>query len=413
MYSKIFLIFLIAIFTSCSLSTKEKEMPKNQLALNGCLADSGKLLENYFSGKSKPEEISYLGDCLESSLVMFSQHTTGKNREYYTPRELANFLEFYFFKNIAIPANLIQEAMVLKNALIGGGTEKITKEEITKTIRLMRVFQQVAMGVRKLFPLSKFGETRAKVSDAEFDAEMKQIKVTAMNLAGALTNNLNDYSFEHLATFVDELNTYLYGKDKNRSSLLDNSSKILTYLNISKPVLFSNQNANFNNADWNLFLRFLPRVSILTLHTIRFLENSDKFYLGYRVERSSKIASHFFSLLKDIIDTKPDQRIAFQTVDDVFIKLAQKKLLPIPEHVVANYLNPLLKKLIAGDANPESGITAASVDKFYSYIQFWAEGASVINQSYALAQNNNDSHLTLLEKMKLPSDQLTVFGCLS
>ena len=63
---------------------------------------------------------------------MFSTSTRGANPTYYTSRELREFLQTFFLGDIQVSDRLLTEVFRLKQVLIGGDIDKLTRAEIVQ-----------------------------------------------------------------------------------------------------------------------------------------------------------------------------------------------------------------------------------------------------------------------------------------
>ncbi|RYZ66797.1 MAG: hypothetical protein EOP05_18605, partial [Proteobacteria bacterium] len=126
----------VSTLSSCSVSTNDGGDGQGPLKLTlpqtDCLARAFPVVQSYFQGTSNVSEVGEAFNCASEAVTMFTANTQGANPDYYTPKEIRSFLEQFFLGDIKISDSLLSEAMRLKQVLLGGAIDKITRQELAQ-----------------------------------------------------------------------------------------------------------------------------------------------------------------------------------------------------------------------------------------------------------------------------------------
>lgn len=149
---------LVAVTVAgCGIKIGEKnnrEVKVAEIKGTSCLKPSLAQLKKFVAGTASDEDLSESLECLQKVLLTFKENIRGKDVNSYTPEEIGTFLTQNFLKDsdFQLTPELMSEVLKFKAMLLGGDTEKVTKEEI---IRLTDVFARYKPELQKLNPHMK------------------------------------------------------------------------------------------------------------------------------------------------------------------------------------------------------------------------------------------------------------------
>ncbi|RYZ97356.1 MAG: hypothetical protein EOP11_22145, partial [Proteobacteria bacterium] len=208
-FNRVLLSCLLALIftlnTACSLRVGE-ELEQTKITVNpakeGCLANAGSILDRYFEGKIEEPELVAFWDCTEKAFTMFVQNTKGGAGDRYAPSELGAFLSKYFLEGKKIDPKLLAETMVLKQGLVGGSAETLSRAELEQILSLLRTVRLQSVKLRQFMPITassfrerNFSADQFELALATFESSMGAIGKDLQNVQGA-------YTMDHAAAFL-------------------------------------------------------------------------------------------------------------------------------------------------------------------------------------------------------------------
>ena len=161
---------------------------------SGCLAGYDEKLFRYFSGSSNDQEMAAFFDCVNEAFRTFGLFTRGRNADRFEASELQGFLERYFLKTQKIPAGLMRELFLLKQALIGGSETSVSRAELDLTRERMKILKTEALRLLPYMPLR--AHKTDKMSASELDLATDATSLAAKNLGAMLASTTGRYTFE-------------------------------------------------------------------------------------------------------------------------------------------------------------------------------------------------------------------------
>ncbi len=135
---------LLLVSTSCSYFFKDEPKKSNVYELSfseksgvSCVKDNGKLLREYFNIQRDDSEMATelvkMKKCLKDAVTLFVEHTQGAKKGAYTPQEIHDFLVLAF-DSYEYSIQFMEEAFLLKQSLLGGDVETVSKEDVRKLL---------------------------------------------------------------------------------------------------------------------------------------------------------------------------------------------------------------------------------------------------------------------------------------
>jgi hypothetical protein len=96
---------------SCTVATQDSVNPTNSFKVTGpemnCMQRAAPVIQQFFEGTAKPEDLADAWDCAGQSLEMFTNFTRGQDRDTYQAKEIRSFFETYFLGDIKITDGML------------------------------------------------------------------------------------------------------------------------------------------------------------------------------------------------------------------------------------------------------------------------------------------------------------------
>lgn len=144
---------IAAVISGCQLNTQESAEPPLPFKLGGatanCFTPSLASVEKYFKSAASAEEIDTAFTCFSGALDMFVTFSRGSRQsDSYSAQELRTFLERYFLGGLRLSDSLLEEVMRVKQALLGGAGDHLSKKEIYRLIEVLETLRREANRLR-------------------------------------------------------------------------------------------------------------------------------------------------------------------------------------------------------------------------------------------------------------------------
>lgn len=351
MYFKAF-SFFIAVFifiTGCGLkvgeSPKPEETPKVSLSENSCLQNMGAFMGDYFEAKVRESEVSEFFKCLKKSFEMFQKNVRGAETEQFKGEELRGFLQNYFLKDKVISDDLLQQAMNIKVLFVGGDTVYFTKKELGKLIQLLDVAGQIAVDLVDHMPVLNFTlDTASEYKNKEqLDAAIRAVYLGVNKLSKEFSQTQEDYKFEHLKSFVLEMQKFLKNEDfLFKASELEHWMGILqTY----KSMYIGPESADrVRPQDWQTLFSGLGHVYGMLLR-INSLSWFDYLLKGDGFKNIVLLFDQIISHLRYSVENQPENFLGFDRLHNLYDHFEALDLLPFG--LRASTLKSVIPKLLS------------------------------------------------------------------
>lgn len=394
MFSKRFqiivaLLSLAGFLSGCTLKTNEPEIKPVVLSINpveaGCLSNIDEIFDRYFAGKISATELNSFWDCLHASFSLFLENTTGRDRDLYTPKELVLFLDTYFLGAHKVNSNLSREAMVLKQAIIGGSTEAVTRSELRQTLDLMEIFRHESLTLLPYLPFSLERLRQQNLPSDKFDRTATAFHDALEHIGEALNRSVGPYEFDSLKNLIDELNKFLYG-DKANDTWAASIRDYLDVIRTAKSVLISPPAKTIGKSDWRALFRLVPRYYTLYLRIQLAFHEPKVFLFGEELKHVYRLAMLSHEYLAESIRQHPNEIISEVEIRNLVRALDALKLLPLQASTVENFLPVLVNKFFRDldrpVSVPQNGITMPVLDRLWNNFVTWSEGQFYIEGLY-------------------------------
>lgn len=260
-----------------------------------CLKDVPASLKRLTTGDAESKEIITSVDCLRQALVYFQKKTYGKQSNAYTVEEMRRFFSKYFLKENVVTPEFALELMKIKKALLGGSSNNLTKDEITRLVDVLAILRDEAVD---LAPHIKLLLLKTSVDEANWQqvsAATEQLRVGAQRLLEKTELSRSDYSFEDGKRAIKGFKEFVKEKDTEARV-----SKWLPVVEVVKNVLMGREAQLATFSQWKGSLNSLVDLYGLFLKYHYVIHNFD-------TSNQTKVreVSQFIGQAIDLIESCP------------------------------------------------------------------------------------------------------------
>lgn len=326
---QIIFAFLLFFSIGCSLKINEDPPEAKPFDFKGvegsqCLAEVLPTMSEFVKGTAKAENVDKTWECFGKALTIYSTLVRGQNEDRYLARELAKFFEDFYLDDIKISDRLLAEIMELKQIIVGGNAEYITRDELKKLVEFSNKMRGISL---KILPYMQVFSLNWKVSGARniesdikfFENANLEIQDAAKSIAAIVEINNHDYSIEDFVVLLDELSA-LY---KENWSFVDKMRAVLPLVYKLKKSLAGGSEQLISAHEWRRFLLLGARGYIQYLRYHYFIKNNDELGAGTELVYLAKSFDDLFSYLGDMVAEKPEGVFTRQELVEVFQSLVQ------------------------------------------------------------------------------------------
>jgi hypothetical protein len=391
MSSKWWLAAVCAVLVAaigCGLKVGESSPTQTGPSFSGkgysCVGQIPQHFENYVADELNDQQISDFMHCLQRAFTTFSQLTRGKEADSYTPQEIRRFLQTYFFKERPITQQLAHEFMVLKQVMIGGDTERITRAELTEFIAMLEDVRQELIRLR---PHLKFLNPRLIVNQdpailgARLAGANDALKASIRVVADRLERGKRDYPLENMESLVREFRAFVRWDDVIHTA--HPAKYWVDFLRVFKKSTVSQLDPDIiHTAEWSPMLQSLARWYLAYIQYQSGVKNQPVLY-GSGLQNTMHLAEEVFTLTEDAVRKQKCLAKGAECVPTLSmvqissLVAAAQNLKWVPSNVraqsVDRVLHALLDKVFAkADNETSKGLTLENVAIMKSEFYRWA-----------------------------------------
>ncbi len=249
--------------------------PRNKIGTEArCVANSTAVLKNFFSGETTPQKVSDAWTCFDGAFDLFGKKVRGANPNFYHASEIGDFLETYILTDgTKVSSGLMTEILRLKQLLVGGEEDRITRNELAA---LRAMTRQVSALMVEVLPQMKIyaghwdiGSNRP-LAKAEFAKAELELEIS---LATHWPRFKGSYDLQNLQNLANQLQ-----KSFPSTSGIQTFQKAMTkYLPIVisvKNIILNDRKAAIDPQDWAKLLKQLPAIYGRSLFVTYFMKDS-------------------------------------------------------------------------------------------------------------------------------------------
>lgn len=324
MFSRAGLLFLtLAVLGSgCGLRLSEKAPEPSSVGINGDYGCVGRIAEQvnlYINDKLSENDINSFTRCLQKSFISFAQLMHGRESDTYRPDELRQFIQDNFLRNKVISDDLLKEFMVIKQVFVGGGLDRVTREDLKSAISILEDIRLEALRMKphiKVLNKELLQETLKKQSPVGLGSRLRlaqeALNLSIATLTSRLVRNQRPYSFANLSRFMTEFRTFTGWQQQFQNS--KDVAHWVEFVKVFKVMTVSTGEESIAASEWAPLLRSFSRWYMVNLQFDVGVKERNVFH-GAGFENVNYLADEVFRLAEEAIRAQPDQLIHFKQID--------------------------------------------------------------------------------------------------
>ncbi|MGE0526671.1 MAG: hypothetical protein AB7G93_12610 [Bdellovibrionales bacterium] len=354
MYSSLLRVAALAVgfsltCSSCGLFVGESPPKDPAPSFSGrgysCVGQIPAHIEKYVLDKLSPDEITEFIRCLQRSFASFAQYTRGDDAATYTPDEIRNFLHSYFLKDRQISDALLREFMVIKQTVVGGENDRITRAELRQAIDFLEDVRKEAIRLkphlRVLNPNLLRNEDPAQLGSRLGEA-IEALNESIGSFSRRLTHGKKPYSFDNLEVFLKEFRSFV-DWESHFPDAIDVHTWV-DFVRIFKELSVSPASPRgVEVAQWSTLLKNLSRwYSVYLQYTAGVKESS--LWRGVGLQNLFYLSQEVFDLVGEAVRSQSSLTLTFEQIHE--LTQVMRRLGWIPEHIRAESVDQAVRALV-------------------------------------------------------------------
>ena len=290
-----------------------------------CLTSLPNQLGKFFEGELQDDaQIEGLWECAAQGMETFMLLTRGSENGIYAPSEVQSFLNRYFTKEQWVTDPLVQAAMKLKVAFLGGGVSGIPRVEVERLVTFLRLVKRYATGIKVLMPLS--GTRTSRLSEDELQRGIDAMRGATAAFGAFFQEHGGAYSFADAEQLFAALEGGYEGLRKPGSGvkLIREQMPVLRHL---KRIFLNSDEGGIAQGEWARFLNFGARIHAIYFefqyqHSRR---QTDDWFTESGLGQIEQIAGRAVDLLTDAAAAHPQGVVQPRYMEALVDTLARMK----------------------------------------------------------------------------------------
>lgn len=213
-----------------------------------CLNEVPQDLKDFSAGMIQNKRIESSVECVQSALTYFSLRTEGSVKEGYTSSDMRSFFGKYFLKENVFSENLGSEFMLLKQALIGGSGQFITRQEIDQVQSMLEYFKKESVLINPHIPLILGTIKDQKYSEDEISNAIIVIRHFAHGLLEKTQLVQSNYEYSQFQSFIKEFSLFIRGQKP--LAVYENLGQYIPLIEAVKNFLIGQKAVLDTREDW-------------------------------------------------------------------------------------------------------------------------------------------------------------------
>lgn len=312
------LVLSLSLMTSCSEFLKGKPKSQDfieiQSASLGCLEDVSKDLSQFFKAEAGPEAVDKTLNCITKTITEFQKKVEGRSEaSAFTADEVYDIFT-KFVSQAKLSKAAAQNIILLKSAILGGSSSKVTKAELSDLIKYLQI---VSLEAKKLAPYVKvfsFKKTEKAYSKEFITNSFEQLGQSLKILLRTSKLSNSSYSFTDFKNLVvNVLN--LADKEQNLAEIV---SKINYVLNGYQTELTDVERDEYIDSITDLLEVYAMYSNAHFKFDLRDFENMDS---------SFEFVNQIVKLVENSLQYRKTAVISSNSLDRLFIEISKSDLL--------------------------------------------------------------------------------------
>ena len=345
------ILFTTSLFFSCSEFLKGKPAKQETFEIQAeelsCLKDINTQFKKLIHSQSTENEIAETFQCLDKTLSQFQTRVEGKaDANSFTAEELFIIFE-KFHKDSKVSKEAARNLLVLKQALLGGADDVITKTEITNLRSYLIILKVEVQKLAPYLKLLSFKKEEGPFTQLTIDSGFLQVRSSLKALLAASKLGKSGYDLEDFKKLLYNLNLV----EDSQKEMLDIAEKVKVLLVGTEPL--KNQDEYEQAID--SFTDAMMFFSYVLYDNIKFEIKSEQ-----QMKLSIEFVEGMVQVLNNSLQFKKHNQIQISSLDDLIEVILNKNILPFK--VQFSTFKTFYKTLIIKVFSEQKTITEDSLD---------------------------------------------------
>lgn len=292
-----------------------------------CLEGAFTVFEKYFSAASSPRDVADAWDCAAKAVDSFATRSRGgSNVSSFSPNELRTFLHESFLGSTKISDPLLREGMRLKQMLLGGEIDRLSREELKRAKDVLAILKSVSLRLQPHVAMltldARLDEVRAK--EPSFEAALRDFRSAADEVTGLFRASKEPFELAHFEIALRELDAIYSTKSgwKGPARLLERFGTF----KIVKALLVRPEGDRVRPDEWKPLLSASSRLYTLYLRLHYFMRERDLLN-GAGFLHLRQAIEEGFDLIDEAVAMKPDGLIRYELIDPAIDEVFRLKFI--------------------------------------------------------------------------------------
>ncbi len=352
MFFKTPLSFVVAIslaLPGCGLSTGESAPKRPPPSYSGkgfsCVGKIPEHFDRYVNDQLSNEQVTEFVSCLQKAFTTFAQLTRGRNATSYSPDEIRQFLHSFFLNERRLKDELMGEVMILKQAILGGSSTAISREELHALVEMLEEFKNEAIRLkphlRVLNPRLAQEQDPATLGKRLADAN-EALNSVIKTLAMRLQRNQRNYTLASLQSLLVEFRAFA-GWDEHFPDAIS-PAKWVSFIRIFRQLTVAPIDPNtVRPLEWTPMLQSFARWYLVYLQ-YQIGVKDQPILRGVGLQNTIQLANDVFNLIEQAASKQEGLTIRFAQLDE--LTKATYDLRWIPAHIPPSSINGALAAVV-------------------------------------------------------------------
>jgi len=346
-------------------------------------------LQAFFNAKADDTQVAQTWECFAGAIQLFEKYVrSSDSTSNFSAVEFRAFLEKYFMGTLQISDQLMYQVMRLKQVLIGGAIDEITRDDLKQIENLLSGIEREALALNRHMKVITNVSNASQMHFNEVDVNFaeSQLIASAKNLGLLFNGSKVPYNFSdfkslmtEFSAFFDQLGTHWAGPQY----VIDH----LDELAIFKVFFLRPEADSIAPHEWDELFSTAAQIYGASLRINYILANQDRLTTGYGLDQLVICVNKFFDALKNAIDRKPNKRIEFDQVKSLLSVIFDLGIIDYPKikkNTTLNLVAPVFFKIYspakAGVRPVPLGVDERIFEMMRDDFLSWAEMQKIYDQ---------------------------------
>lgn len=321
----------IATVVSCTPKIGEDPPDQTQQELGGteCLTATAATIREYFRGDATNDAVEDGWTCLGVAFEKFNKYVRGKDKNYFTPQELADFFEQNFMGHdtqgkpvTKIGPELQTELMKFKQIFLGGSRENVTREEIMRGARLFVDLKRITVHLNPYMKILVQKWTPQNLTILGYRADVDffraanlEVQAAAKDLSLLIQAQHDPYKLDDAVSFLREISKF-YNED---GGMVDQVVKFMPVVKKIKIALAGGSEEDIRSGEWRRILLLGGRGYMQYLRYKYFIQGPINAGKGLQLSYVADTFEDALSIFEDLVREKPSGVVSREEMNEILV----------------------------------------------------------------------------------------------